>query len=196
MSIRNVKTFLVSAVVLFAVGTTGCTVISGTYVAEEPFTGEQVKQIRNYYTTRADVLGWFGPPAVIARQGAVLKVPPPGPGKRGSREVPAEQFFKLFAESHALTGDHIVYYYQDSSLHWSEIAIGYIVLPTTSTMRVTKLWVLINDKTGIVEDTFLGKEEKKRDDRGTGQEQNPKAAGTGTGTQDDVPVRKGGGATP
>jgi hypothetical protein len=193
MSISKVKTLLLSAA-LFAVGTTGCAVLSGKYVTEEPFRGEQVKQIRNYYTTKADILGWFGPPVAIARQGAVLKVPPPGPVKRGSREVPAEEFFKRFAENRVLTGDHIVYYYQDSSLHWADILFLYGVFPTTPSMRVTKFWVLINEKTGIVEDAVLGKEENERDVAGAGQEQKPKAAGTGT--PGDLPIWKSGGAIP
>lgn len=193
MSISKIKTLLLSAA-LFAVGTTGCAVLSGKYVTEEPFRGEQVKQIRNYYTAKADILGWFGPPVAIARQGAVLKVPPPGPVKRGSREVPAEQFFKLFAENRVLTGDHIVYYYQDSSLHWADIVFLYGVFPTTPSMGVTKLWVLINEKTGIVEDAVLGKEETERDVAGAGQEQKPKAAGTGT--PGAVPIRKNGGGNP
>ncbi len=191
MSISTVKTLLFGAVLsFFAVGTTGCAVISGKYVVEEPFTGAQVKQIRNYYTTKADILGWFGPPAAIARKGTVLKVPPPGPFKRGSREVPAEQFFKLFAESHALTGDHIVYYYQDSSLHWADIVIVSGAFPTTPSMRVTKLWVLINEKTGLVDDALLGKEEKEQDVMG-GQEQKSTA-----GTLGDHPIGKSGGAAP
>ncbi len=195
MSIGNVKTFLVSAVIaLFAIGMTGCAVISGKYVTEEPFTGERVKQIRNYYTTKADILGWFGPPVAIARQGAMLKVPPPGPVKRGSREVPAEQFFKLFAENHELSVDHIVYFYQDSSLHWEEIVILNGAFPTTPSMRVTKLWVLINEKTGIVEDVLLGKQETERNMTGAVQEQKSEAAGTRTSGA--VPIRKSGGRNP
>ncbi len=191
MSIGNVKTLFVSAMIaFFAVGTTGCAFISGKYVTEEPFTGEQVKQIRNYYTTKADILGWFGPPVAIARKGTVLKVPPPGPFKRGSREVPAEQFFKLFAESHVLTGDHVVYYYQDSSLHWADIVIVNGAFPTTPSMRVTKLWVLINKKTGIVEDALLGKQETERNIGGAIQEKST------AGTLGDLPIGKSGGGIP
>ncbi len=195
MSISRVKTLLLGALTaFFAIVTTGCAVFSGKYVTEEPFSGEKVKQIRNYYTTKADILGRFGPPVAIARQGAVLQVPPPGPVKHGSREVTAEQFFKRFTENRVLTGDYIVYYYQDSSLHWADILFLYGVFPTTPSMRVTKLWVLINEKTGIVEDAVLGKEEKERDAAGAGQEQKPKAAGTGTPA--DLPISKGGGAVP
>jgi hypothetical protein len=196
MSFGRGKTLLFAAVVaLFAAGPAGCAVISGKYVIEESFTDEQVKQIRNNQTTKAEILAWFGPPLAVARQGESLKVPPPGPGKRGSHDVPAEQFFALFAQKHELTKDQIVYYYHDSSLRWAEIVILNGDFPTIPSMRVKKLWVLINEKTGIAEDTFLGKPEKEQDHTGAGPEQQSKTTGSGTGPG-ELPLWKSGATKP
>ncbi len=181
------RLFAAALVLLFAAGLSACAVISGKYVIEEPFTEEQVKQIRNNQTTRADILAWFGPPVSMARQGTVMKVAPPGFGKRGSRDQPSEEFFGLFGKKHELTKDHIVYYYQGSSLHWAEIVIYNADIPTTPGMRVRKLWVLINEKTGIVEDSLLRQVEKEENNAETGPEQKPGPAGTGN-TPGNLPI--------
>ncbi len=185
---RGILALVAAVIALSAAGPAGCAVISGKFVVEEPFTDKQVARIRNYYTTKAEILAWFGPPAAIARRGAVLTVPPAGPGKRGSREVPPEEFLAPFAAKHELTADHVVYYYHDSSVHRADIVFLFGVFPTTPEMRVRKLWVLINGKNGIVEDSLLAAEKQKEPDQAwarSGQEPK-KAAGAAPGNNGET----------
>lgn len=177
MIIRSSKALLLSAAIaLLASVQTGCAIISGQHVIEQPFTEKQVKQIRSDRTTKADILAWFGPPVALARHSGAMKVPPPGPGKRGSNDLAPELYLGLFAQKHRLTSDHIVYYYQDSSLHWSEVVFLVGPFITEPSMEVRKLWVLINERTGNVEDMLLAAPEKK-----TYETILSEASGTGTG---------------
>ena len=80
--------------------------------------------------------------------------PPPGSAKRERVEVPSEAFFELFSTGRALRDTEVVYYYDSSRLK----ATGVLVIPVigggyhTSETVVERLWLLIDDRTGIVED--------------------------------------------
>lgn len=87
--------------------------------------------------------------------------PPPGPAKRGRADVPSETFFELFSAGRALRDTHIVYYYDSARL----TATGVLIIPIVgggyhaTETAVERLWVLIDDRTGIVEDhVFRGAE--------------------------------------
>ena len=82
------------------------------------------------------------------------------------RKVDSNVFFKYFLQRHALSEHHVVYYYFDE---WEKISgvsipLGNTLfsLPLTSTdLQFSELWVLVNQKTGRVEDyVFLEAEEK------------------------------------
>ncbi len=132
----------------------GCMVSGVEYIIDEPLNEAQIKEIQRAETTKQEILKWFGPPVAIARQGTTMKIPPPGPTKKGYEEVLSETFFELFSAKHEIIEGHIIYYYYYREIKGSFAAIG---LLGTSKKRlvVSKLWILINDKTGIVEDYLL-----------------------------------------
>ncbi len=136
----------------------GCMIVASKYEAGEPLREEQLEKIQPGKTTRQEILEMFGPPVAVARKGKVMKIPSPGQRKEGSQEIDSEPFFELFSTTHELTENHIIYYYYYSE----ETGIGAIVLFTAGAkakLGVDKLWILVNDETGIVED-YLFREQQ------------------------------------
>lgn len=130
----------------------GCAAVWERYRADEPLGHDRVAVIRPGETTRKEVLLRFGPPVAVARRGTTMIFPPPGEQKRGRLDVPSEVFFELFSAKRALTDDDIVYYYYSPQ----EKMAGFFVLlgggGYTRRVAIEKVWFLINDRTGIVED--------------------------------------------
>jgi len=76
-----------------------------------------------------------------------VKVPAPEFGGE-AEEVPAEALFEPFLQGRPITRSHVIYYYQFSTyifhtIRWAE------------KVYVDKLWILINEDTGVVEDYLL-----------------------------------------
>lgn len=140
---------LVVSLLALAACFSGCAVVGERYTLEEQFTRKQVQAIRDGETTRKDVLDLFGPPLAVARPGAVVKIPRPGLVTNGSRDVPAESVFSRFPEAAGRAG-LAVYYYRGSALVWADLFIYNAGVPTTPTLEVTDLWVLIDEKRGRV----------------------------------------------
>lgn len=130
----------------------GCGVIAGKYVAEDPFKEDGLRKVQYGETTKQDVLDWFGPPLAIVREGTVLMIPLPGSGEKVQHEVRAESVFAYFAPKREITKDHIIYYYQGTYFNWAEIFLLEASFPTSPVMHEKRLWILINEKTGKVED--------------------------------------------
>jgi hypothetical protein len=103
----------------------------------------------------------------IAVQGEVTAVPSPAVTGGGSvrtreyHEIQADPFFELFSTRHALTEYHRVYYYYDA---WNTTTSFVLVLAIYETGKTTidQLWVLVNEKTGLVEDYVLRKHSGER----------------------------------
>jgi hypothetical protein len=155
MSLCKLKMILLHTVFAFMlIGMSSCVVGKSKHIIGEPFNETRIKQIQRAETTKKDILKWFGPPVAIARQGTTMTLPPPGLTKEGYEEVSYETFFELFDAKHEIIEGHIIYYYYYREIKGSFAAIG-PVDNSKQRLVVSKLWILINDTTGIVEDYLL-----------------------------------------
>jgi hypothetical protein len=108
-------------------------------------------------TTREELLERFGIPYGVAVFGEELVIKQPARWMGGvirpgviQRKDP-EAFFELFAEHHALSSDHRVYYYYHATS--TETLVELVVYSSnTAYIEVDELWVLVNERTQIVED--------------------------------------------
>ena len=83
-------------------------------------------------------------------------------------EVDSNIFFKYFSKKHPITEQHVVYYYynegEDINGFSIPIPIGTFIISVPATfgdLQLSELWVLVNRKTGQVEDfVFLEGAEK------------------------------------
>ncbi len=126
-----------------------------------------IKNIELGKTTRLNILEWFGPPAILAEKEGIASLPSEGQDYEKMRQVDSIVFFKYFLERHTLSEQHVVYYYFNE---WEKIGGVSIPIPglalaslplTSGNLQSRELWVLVNRKTGRVEDyVFLEGAEK------------------------------------
>lgn len=126
-----------------------------------------IKNIALGKTTRLNILEWFGPPAILAEKEGIASLPSEGQDYEKMRQVDSIVFFKYFLERHTLSEQHVVYYYFNE---WEKIGGVSIPIPglalaslplTSGNLQSRELWVLVNRKTGRVEDyVFLEGAEK------------------------------------
>ena len=135
---RNLIVWLLGSVVL-----SGCAFI-GRSEEENSFTKADIKKIEPGRTTREEILNWLGPPLAIAKKGEEDKIVP-------LENVRAATFLELFATKHILTEYDVIYYYRNVETTGSAVLV-IAVASETSKKATTKLWVLIDSRSGIVED--------------------------------------------
>jgi hypothetical protein len=150
-------------IILIPVG--GC--IWGSVQYDRTLEKELIKNIEPGKTTRKNILEWFGPPEILARKDGVVLLPPLETGQGKMRQVDSIVFFKYFLERHPIAEQHVVYYYFNE---WEKIGGVSIPIPglalaslplTSGNLQSRELWVLVNRKTGRVEDyVFLEGAEK------------------------------------
>lgn len=142
----------------------GC--IWGSVQYDRTLGKEAIENIEPGKTTRNNILKWFGPPAILAKKEGAVLLPSLDPDTEKMREVDSKVFFKYFLGRHAISEQHVVYYYfnEGEDINGVSIPIGntLLSLPFTSTdLQFSELWVLVNRKTERVEDyVFLEREEK------------------------------------
>ena len=139
--LRNLVLLLVACTAL-----TGCVFFSGTDTTRETFSKAAVKKIEPGKTTKDDILKWFGPPVAIARKGEEDKI-------ISVENVRADTFLELFSAKRTLTEHDIVYYYRSVKSSKSGVLVVFAAGENTRS-STAKLWVLIDDRNGIVEDFF------------------------------------------
>lgn len=113
--------------------------------------------------TRLEIIEWLGTPDAIAHKNKVIKVPPIKPKKEGSLDVKSKEFFDLFSKRDINTDKHIIYYYETSAYHaggaiivvWTAGSSGQI---TPLSLKVSRLWILIDTETGHVVDYIFRRE--------------------------------------
>jgi hypothetical protein len=141
----------------------GC--IWGSVQHDRTLKKEMIKNIEAGKATRMNILEWFGPPAILAKTEGMVSFPALKPDDEAMRKFDSIVFFKYFLKRHVISEHHAVYYYFDEweKINGISIPIGntLISLPLTSTdLQFSELWVLVNQKTGQVEDyVFLEREE-------------------------------------
>jgi len=127
------------------------------------------KQIDNIHpgkSTKYEILSSLGPPLAIAVRDEPVTFESPtiwiirndhkpqlAPGKYN--EIESDLFFELFSSQHDLTEYHRVYYYYSAL---SRLHIWFGGMYKKAKTDIDELWILVNEKTGIVEDYFLKKE--------------------------------------
>jgi hypothetical protein len=128
---------------------------SGTNIALE-----RVAQIQPGKTLKKDALEWFGAPMTISARNEMVTVPKASIPDREYRVprratvVNSDTFFDLFASDDELTKYHRVYYFyfsESRDLTYYFLVAKYDEIDTT----FDKLWLLVNERTGIVEDYFF-----------------------------------------
>ena len=132
--------------------------VQGTrYRIESPLQASEVEKISPGKTTRREVLDLFGPPAAIARRGQqIITVPVPGIKREPSQQVQAETFFALFS-AYAPNDSHVIYYYWRAEMREAH-AMAVLAIGSLGKLSVDKLWVLIDERTGVVVDYVFREE--------------------------------------
>jgi hypothetical protein len=120
----------------------------------------RVSQIKPGKTLKRDALEWFGAPMVISARDEIVVVPKasvPDNEYRIPRRptvVNSDTFFDLFSSKVELTEYHRVYYFyfsESRDLTYYFLVAKYDKIET----KFDKLWLLIDERTGIVEDYFF-----------------------------------------
>jgi hypothetical protein len=116
---------------------------------------ERAQKIQPGRTTVREVLKWLGPPAAIAQKGKTVVFPAPSIGRTDSLEMQSDGFFELFSSDRSLREHEVVYYF-DASRESSFGVIGILIIVNfggqTDRAKVERLWLLVDESTGIVED--------------------------------------------
>ncbi len=162
--IKNLKKMsYVTALVLAGIYISGC---APTQVIISRISMEQVQQIETEKTTKRDVFDKFGAPKAIAAKDEVSTFPAERIAGYGGTAPPiydsrillyeryiglpyyridSDTLFELFSKDRQLTEYHQIYYYSDNVLRKG------VFEPES------RLWILINEKTSIVEDYIFRK---------------------------------------
>src|SRR5439155_26591822 len=130
------------------------------FVSGPPVPDEMIKKIERGKSTKAEILEWFGMPIAIGARGETLTRPRPtvrtgekasGVRPEGYVRTEADTLFELFSSRHNLTDTHrIYYYYRAVSTNFAIVGPGPVFAKRSTSVR--RLWVLISEDTGIVED--------------------------------------------
>ena len=122
---------------------------------EDEFKKYQIENIQPGKTTRPEILQWFGPPAAIARRDGkfISRIPA---NEEDSEEISSQAFFGKFSQTNMIGKNHMIYYY----IHrFGTIkARAFQVNPVEP--FIDKLWILINQESGRVEDYVFMKDTK------------------------------------
>ena len=143
---------------LFLSFLTGCITLfkySGTEIK-----ASRVAKIKPGETLKRDALEWFGAPITISAPGELIVIPKAStPDKeyrvpRRATIVESDTFFDLFASEIEITEYHRVYHFYFSE---SRELMYFLMVATYDEIdtRFDKLWLLINEKTGVVEHYFF-----------------------------------------
>jgi hypothetical protein len=155
---------LLSAVLAVFMTTAACgiVIVPERTVLDEPFKEDQVKVIRHGMTTKKEILEWFGPPLVVARPGSTVLMPEQELLNALAVTVSSDTLFERFKPGSPPPRSPLLYYYEDQALSWTDFGVIFwfpvygpepsIIGPTGNTFKVTKLWVLLDDATGLVVD--------------------------------------------
>ncbi len=134
--------------------------LMGCMTTGKPISTDMVQTIIPGTSTRDDLLDKFGVPATIASRGEILTLSSPANRKKqfeiAVNRLNADTFFTLFppADDH-----HRIYYFcYMVSYHYPVWYILYV--GENGNTKTDRLWVLVDDKTGIVTDYAFKRYEK------------------------------------
>jgi hypothetical protein len=131
------------------------------------YSGSEIKEVRVAQiqpgeTHKRDALEWFGAPIAISARGEIVVIPKASvPDKeyripRRPTVVESNTFFDLFASEDEFTEYHRVYYFHFAE---SRELMYFLILATYDEIetKFDKLWLLVDERTGVVEDYFFKK---------------------------------------
>jgi len=148
-----------SLVIIFSLSLllSGCmiplSISSGTRIQTE-----QLNKIQPGKTTKNEVFEWIGPPIAVLASSEFYPVPmpfifkeKPATTRHARSFIQSDTFFELFSSQHQFHEYHRVYYFYYAVSRWTNYSGVFVNVETTKT-KFDKLWLLVNEKTGIVED--------------------------------------------
>lgn len=133
----------------------GCCMVSANYRADEAIGRESVQKIRCGETTRQDIVTRLGPPLVIARKGKDTMYSSPRMSTVRFVKRSSEPFLELFSKNGALRDTEAVYYYRATERNETGLMLILLLINmgnTVNEVQTEHLWLLIDEKSGIVED--------------------------------------------
>jgi len=135
---------------------TGC----ATIATKQVFPVERVKHIQPGATTKQQVLDWFGPPGVVVKKGERVRVRSVRGDGREPRELSFDDILGFFPARHDENHHLVVFRYQywKSEVPWVAAPFAHLA---EEQVTVFSLWVLMNEDTGIVEDSALRTQESR-----------------------------------
>ena len=146
------RIFLITSLTVILVA--GC-VPTLPVVSGPPLPQEAVEKIEPGKTKKAQIFEWFGPPMAIGAKGDRLTIPTAWVGGElrpgGYYQTEADSFFELFSSKHTISDHHRVYYYYRAVSNKRPF-FALLVIYETSSVGIDKLWILVNEETGTVED--------------------------------------------
>ncbi len=164
------KRSLVIVIAGLALSITACIVPNIPVKTGEPIREDRVVMISPGTTTKQDLLEQFGPPTAIVAQHEIAAIPIPlvwiaGPATSLSMlsrdyRFQSDTFFELFASGRGTGEYHRIYYY-DCVVSYKTGHIFIVAFYESGTTETDRLWVLVNEKTGIVEDYVFKKYNQK-----------------------------------
>jgi hypothetical protein len=129
----------------------------------EPIKDKQVIMVEPGKTTKKELFEWFGAPMAIAARDEITVIPSVtgslgGSLRRGHYKINSDTFFELFSADHELSEYHRVYYYRYAAAKKTGYFAVFAVYEIGKIM-IDNLWVLVNEKTGVVEDYVFRKQD-------------------------------------
>lgn len=134
---------------LMVLGGAGCASVH----TEQSFPVEKIRSIRPGTTTKQEVLAWFGPPADMARKGGSIRVPFVADDDGGPRDLSFADILGYFPARHQ-EANLVIYFYQYGNADIPPVYIGFVPVAKAQE-TVYRLWVLVNEDTGVVADSVL-----------------------------------------
>lgn len=125
-----------------------------------PIETEQLNKIQPGKTTKNEVFEWIGAPIAVLASNEFYPVSMPfmyhDPALRSipsssQLSIQSDTFFELFSSQHQFHEYHRVYYFH-YAFSRENIYLVVLVTVVSHKIKIDKLWLLVNEKTGIVED--------------------------------------------
>ncbi len=164
------RSMVIAAVGLALLCAMGCVVPTIPLKTGEPIREDRLVTLTPGTTTKQDLLEQFGPPTAIIAQHEIVAIPTPSVWNAGppvsfrmiSRDYrfQSDTFFELFASGRETGEYHRIYYY-DYVVSSKTGHIFLVAFYESGETETDRLWVLVNEKTGVVEDYVFKKHGQK-----------------------------------
>jgi len=139
---------LSGAILLAGINFWGCFIGSLEY--DLTFDEEEIERIHLGKTTKDEILDWFGPQNAMATKGEKFQFASSSAGSK-AEPINNEILFELFSGKRQLANHHSVYFYFTSRTF--SVTLSPVMFETSDTsLDINKLWVLVNQESGLVED--------------------------------------------